>query len=60
MKKGCFILLFAFLFCSAAFAAQPDTETGLFEIPPAWQQTMDERFPDERMEKIYPNAIKVE
>ena len=31
-------------------------------IPAAqsWQQTMDERFPDERMEKIYPNAIKVE
>lgn len=42
MKKGCFILLFAFLLCSAAFAAQPDAETGLFEIPPAWQQTMDE------------------
>lgn len=32
------------------------------EIPAtqSWQQTMDERFPDERMEKIYPNAIKVE
>lgn len=31
------------------------------EIPAtqSWQQTMDERFPDERMEKIYPNAIKV-
>lgn len=26
----------------------------------SWQQTMDERFPDERMEKIYSNAIKVE
>ena len=26
----------------------------------SWQQTMDERFPDERMEKIYPNAIKME
>ena len=26
----------------------------------SWQQTMDERFPDERLEKIYPNAIKVE
>ena len=26
----------------------------------SWHQTMDERFPDERMEKIYPNAIKVE
>ena len=26
----------------------------------SWQRTMDERFPDERMEKIYPNAIKVE
>ena len=26
----------------------------------SWQQTMDERFPDERMDKIYPNAIKVE
>ena len=26
----------------------------------SWQQSMDERFPDERMEKIYPNAIKVE
>ena len=26
----------------------------------SWQQTVDERFPDERMEKIYPNAIKVE
>lgn len=26
----------------------------------SWQQTMDERFPDERMVKIYPNAIKVE
>lgn len=25
----------------------------------SWQQTMDERFPDEKMEKIYPNAIKV-
>ena len=32
------------------------------EIPAtqSWQQTMDERFPDERMDKIYPNAIKVE
>ena len=29
-------------------------------VTQSWQQTMDERFPDERMEKIYPNAIKVE
>lgn len=28
-------------------------------VTQSWQQTMDERFPDERMEKIYPNAIKV-
>lgn len=26
----------------------------------SWQQTMDERFPDERMERIYPNAKQVE
>lgn len=26
----------------------------------SWQQTMDERFPDERMERIYPNAKMVE
>ena len=25
-----------------------------------WQRTMDERFPDERMERIYPNAKSVE
>ena len=25
----------------------------------SWQQTMDERFDDERLERIYPNAIKV-
>ena len=25
-----------------------------------WQETMDERFPDARMERIYPNALKVE
>lgn len=25
-----------------------------------WQETMDERFDDERMEKIYPNALTVE
>lgn len=25
-----------------------------------WQQRMDERFPDERMERIYPNAMTVE
>ena len=26
----------------------------------SWQQVMDERFPDERMRKIYPNAISIE
>lgn len=26
----------------------------------SWQQTIDERFPDERMARIYPNAKKVE
>lgn len=25
-----------------------------------WQQTIDERFPDERMEQIYPNALTVD
>ena len=25
-----------------------------------WQITMDERFSDERMERIYPNALMVE
>lgn len=30
------------------------------EAVSGWQQTMDERFGDERMEKIYPNALKVE
>lgn len=25
-----------------------------------WQQTMDERFPNERMERIYPNALRVD
>lgn len=25
-----------------------------------WERTMDERFGDERMERIYPNALKVE
>lgn len=25
-----------------------------------WQQTIDERFDDERMERVYPNALKVE
>ena len=31
------------------------------EVPAAyeWQEVMDERFPDSRLEKIYPNAIKV-
>ncbi|MBQ8184235.1 MAG: hypothetical protein IJ036_00445 [Lachnospiraceae bacterium] len=26
----------------------------------SWQQTMDEQFGDERMERIYPNALTVE
>ncbi len=26
----------------------------------SWQKVMDERFPDERMKKIYPNAISIE
>ena len=26
----------------------------------SWQQVMDERFGDERLARIYPNAIKVE
>ena len=25
-----------------------------------WQQVMDEKYDDEKLEKIYPNAIKVE
>ena len=25
----------------------------------SWQKIMDERFDDERLEKIYPNAIRV-
>lgn len=25
-----------------------------------WQEIMDERFDDQRMKRIYPNAIKVE
>ena len=25
----------------------------------AWQEVMDERFDDERLNRIYPNAIKV-
>lgn len=30
------------------------------EAESGWQETMDERFGDERMERIYPNALKVE
>lgn len=26
----------------------------------SWQQTMDERFDDARLQRIYPNALKVE
>lgn len=29
------------------------------EAESGWQETMDERFGDERMEKIYPNALQV-
>ena len=29
------------------------------EAKTVWQQFMDERFPDERIEKIYPNMIQV-
>ena len=27
---------------------------------PSWQQTMDERFDDAILQRIYPNALKVE
>lgn len=38
------------------------TETVVVEMTAGqgWRQIIDERFPDARMEKIYPNALKVE
>ena len=45
---------------SAMALARYDERTRGIAATSGWQRTMDERFPDERMERIYPNALTVE
>ena len=45
---------------SALAMARYDARSQGIAPTSAWQQLIDSRFPDERMEKNYPNAIRVE
>lgn len=62
-KYGAGILL-AFMVCNMAVSAmalaRSDERSRGIPAKHGWQQIMDERFDDERLERIYPNAIRVE
>ncbi|MDO4261807.1 MAG: putative ABC transporter permease [Eubacteriales bacterium] len=53
-----------FLVCNMAVSAaaliRSDERSRGVPAQSGWQQVMDERFGDERLERIYPNAIKVQ
>ncbi len=57
-------LLLVFMCCnmlvSAMALARYDERARGLAAESDWQRTMDERFTDERMERIYPNALTVE
>lgn len=57
-------VLLVFMCCdmlvSAMALARYDERTRGIVAESGWQRTMDERFPDGRMERIYPNALTVE
>ena len=44
---------------SLALIRSTQREHGI-EAETVWQRVMDERFPDERLAKIYPNMIQVD
>ena len=57
-------LLIVFMLCNAAVTCMAlvryDERSRGVPANQEWQKVMDERFGDERMERIYPNAVKVE
>lgn len=57
-------VLIVFMACNAAVSSMAliryDERKQGISADTDWQQSMDERFPDARMERIYPNALKVE
>ena len=57
-------LLLVFMCCnmlvSAMALARYDERARGLAAESDWQRTMDEHFTDERMERIYPNALTVE
>lgn len=57
-------LLLVFMVCnilvsSLALIRYDERSRGVF-AQASWQQTIDQHFPDERMERIYPNALSVD
>lgn len=57
-------ILVVFMSCNIAVSCMAllrvnERNAGI-EASSGWQQIMDERFDDERMQRIYPNAIQVE
>lgn len=64
LGKGMTWVLVVFMSCNIlvsgmAMIRYDEREHGI-PATNGWQQTMDERFPDERMARIYPNAKSVE
>lgn len=57
-------VLLVFMVCNVAVSSMAliryDERGRGISAEESWQQTMDERFPDERMEQIYPNALTVD
>lgn len=57
-------LLAVFMICNMSVSAmaliRSDERSRGVEASSRWQEIMDQRFDDQRLERIYPNAIKVE
>lgn len=64
LRKYAARILLIFMLCNMAVSAmalrRSDERSQGIRATHRWQEIMDERFDDQRLERIYPNAIKVE
>ncbi|MBO5071022.1 MAG: putative ABC transporter permease [Roseburia sp.] len=64
LGKAATWILLIFMICNVLVSCMAltryDERSSGIPATTTWQQTIDERFPDERMERIYPDALKVE
>ena len=64
LRKYAARILLIFMLCNMAVSAmaliRSDERSQEIQATHRWQEIMDERFDDQRLKRIYPNAIKVE